>query len=144
MALFALIFFIAFIVNAHTKSQTLDEHIEEDLSRMARYELIHFDLTQFESNRIISFDAFNEHYLVELEINPHIIMSEIRHFGDDDTLYNPRNLTTSWYIKYTTHSFLRFISHRHFVHHTQRMLSTTPIWRRENPEISGKIQCYIH
>eukprot|EP01083_Nonionella_stella_P033758 92372_1 len=95
MALFALIFFIAFIVNAHTKSQTLDEHIEEDLSRMARYELIHFDLTQFESNRIISFDAFNEHYLVELEINPHIIMSEIRHFGDDDTLYNPRNLTTS-------------------------------------------------
>eukprot|EP01083_Nonionella_stella_P016037 44833_1 len=90
-SLVLLIAYISLLITNATR--TREEEIKDSLSRIAHYELVHFDLSSFESDNIIGFDAFNEHYLLKLRVNHDIIMGQVRHYAG--TPYNPRHLNTS-------------------------------------------------
>eukprot|EP01083_Nonionella_stella_P187868 691306_1 len=47
-------------------------------SRIKKYESLHINLEQFESNNIIEFDAFNTHFTVQLEVNKDVHPIELR------------------------------------------------------------------
>eukprot|EP01083_Nonionella_stella_P314702 1134706_1 len=83
-----------FSLAVYAKLSSFNEGIKEELSRITRYELMHFDLSSFKSDNIISFDTFNKHYQLKLTVNPFIIMGQIDHI-DTDTDYGSNNLNTS-------------------------------------------------
>merc|ERR1719295_1619504 len=79
-------------------SNAIHSSREEEFSRIKDYELIHIDTDSFVSSNIIRLDAFDHHYDIELEVNPDMIASDIRHNLDpldhaDDAFFT--SLTTS-------------------------------------------------
>eukprot|EP01083_Nonionella_stella_P002976 8493_1 len=75
--------FILLIVNIAYSSH---QNRKTEFSRVSKYELIHIEPRPHdEQTKWFEFDAFNQHYKVELVMNNHMIAANIRHANIDPT-----------------------------------------------------------